>query len=79
METGGRQYDAEQEQRAVAALITANEISSIEHGSKRVDMVKVCLNEDISVVLSVSRDQREPETKDYLTNVLVEVDQRHPS
>ena len=50
METGCCQYDAEQEQRAVAGLIAANEISSVDHGSKRVDVVKVCLNEGISVV-----------------------------
>ena len=79
METGQRQYDAEQEQRAVGALITANEISSIEHGSKRVDIIKICLNEDISIVLPVSRDKVEPEIEDYLTSVAVEVDQRHPS
>ena len=49
METGWRQYDAEQEQRVVAGLIAPNEISSVDHGSKRVDMVKVCLNEGVSV------------------------------
>ena len=53
MNTGWRQYDAEQEQRAVAGLITANEVGSVYNGNKRVDAVKVYLNEGISIILSV--------------------------
>ena len=52
METSWCQYDAEEEQRAVAGLIVANEISSIDYGSKRVDVVKICFNEGISVVFA---------------------------
>ena len=52
METGWCQYDVEQEQRAVAGFIATNEINSVDHGSKRVDVVKVCLDEGISVVFA---------------------------
>lgn len=61
MDTGRGQYDAEQEQRAVAGLIATNEISSVDHGSKRVDVVEVCLNEGVSVVfVSELRQDEDP-------------------
>lgn len=50
MDTGRCQYDIEQEQGAVAGLIAADKVNSVDHGSKRIDMVKVCFNEGISVV-----------------------------
>jgi hypothetical protein len=52
MDTGWCQYGVEQEQGAVAGFIAANEIKSVDHGSKRVDVVKVCLDEGISVVFA---------------------------
>lgn len=52
METGWCQDGEEQQQGAVAGLIAANEINSADHRSKRVDVVKVCLDEDISVVFA---------------------------
>ena len=49
MNTGSRQYDVEQQQRAVARLVAANEISSADHRKERVDRVKIGLDEGISV------------------------------
>ena len=48
MNTGWRQ--AEQEQRAVAGLIAAKEVGSVDDGTKRVYGVKVYLDKGISIV-----------------------------
>jgi hypothetical protein len=50
MDTGWCQDDAEEKKRAVGRLITADEVGSVDQRSKGVDVVKVRLNESISVV-----------------------------
>lgn len=52
MGSGQCQHDEKQEQRAITGLIAANKIRSVDHRRKRVDVVKVCLDEGISVVFT---------------------------
>lgn len=51
MDTGGRQDGLEQEQRAVAGSIAADEVNSVHHGSERMDLLEVGFDEDVSVEL----------------------------
>ena len=49
MDTGSRQYDVEQQQRAVARLIAVIKVSSADYRKERIDTVKIGLDEGISV------------------------------
>lgn len=60
MDASRRQYGVEQQQRAAAGLIVANEIDPVDHGVEGVDVVEVYLDQDISVLVwcvNIGRDK----------------------
>lgn len=63
MDTSRCQYDVKQEQRAVTGLVAANESTSVDHGRKWVNMVKVGFNQDIPVVCWVSGSAKDKDPR----------------